>query len=300
MPFKPGESMDDSMTKLRNKPYQLFESFVNPTDDLGIKGLYRIFVFASLVIIIIFLIDVALTLYTYKNDEPSHGVFGDFFGGVANPFLTFLTFMGLLLTIVIQKAELRDSRVEMKRSADALGEQVLTFRKQSFEVTFLKMLEIHSSLTQSIDLVLSRTQKTITGTDCMERFHARLKTNYRKKFSGNGMPFDRETLQGMNELKSMYAEFWEPTRKNLHNWYENLTVILDYICSDANSLEPYTSMVSAQLSEYEKILMFYHICLHDNGRLKDLTLRSNFLKTLPTDLLLHKSHTGLLPTISFI
>lgn len=288
------------IARLWNRPFQWFESFVKPGEDLGVKGLYRIFVFALLVVLLIFLIDVVLTLSANKGGEPSHGVFGDFFGGVANPFLTFLTFMGLLLTIVVQKVELRDSREEMKRSADALGEQVVAFRKQGFEVTFLKMLEIHSALTQSIDLLIVKSNQTVTGTDCMARFHLRLKTLYRSKFKGNGMAFDGKTLQGMGELKAMYAEYWEPTRKNLHSWHESLSVILAYIASESSSTEPYLSMVSAQLSEYEKILVFYHVGLHDQTRLKKLVLELGFLKDLPADLLLDKSHMQLLPTTSFL
>jgi hypothetical protein len=34
------------------------------------------------------------------------GEWGDFFGGVLNPLLTFLTFMGLLITIILQQQEL--------------------------------------------------------------------------------------------------------------------------------------------------------------------------------------------------
>ncbi|MBB6153169.1 hypothetical protein HDC30_000363 [Pseudomonas sp. JAI115] len=288
------------LLKIWNKPYQWFESFVKPGDDLGVRGLYRIFVFALVVVLSIFIIDIGLTAYTYKSEEPNHGIFGDFFGGIANPFLTFLTFMGLLLTIVVQKVELRDSREEMRRSADALSEQVDAFRKQSFEVTFLKMLEIHSTLTQSIDLVLVKANKTVTGSDCMERFHSRLKTKYRGRFRDGGKEFYITTLEGFDELKLMYADFWDPTRKNLHSWHESLSVILGYIQSESNSVEPYLSMVSAQLSEYEKILVFYHVALHGESRLRALVLELGFLRNLPADLLLHRSHMNLVPTVSFL
>jgi hypothetical protein len=292
--------MRAKILQIWNKPYLWFESFVKPGEDLGVRGLYRIFVFALLVVLSLFIIDIGLTAYAYKANEPNHGVFGDFFGGVANPFLTFLTFMGLLLTIVVQKVELRDSREEMKRSADALSEQVDAFRKQSFEVTFLKMLEIHSVLTQSIDLVLVKAQKTVTGSDCMERFHSRLKTKYRGKFKDRGKEICTASLEDMDELRAMYADFWEPTRKNLHSWHESLSVILGYIQSESNSIEPYLSMVSAQLSEYEKILVFYHIALHGDSRLRILVLELGFLRNLPVDLLLHRSHMQLVPTSSFL
>ena len=81
------------------------------------------------------------------------GEWGDFFGGVLNPILTFLTFMGLLITIVIQQKELRESRRELKRSADALLEQVDNSRQQNFETTFFQMLATHNRIVDSIDLV---------------------------------------------------------------------------------------------------------------------------------------------------
>ena len=47
------------------------------------------------------------------------GALGDFFGGTLNPILTFLTFVGLLITIVLQQAELSEARKEFKKSANS-------------------------------------------------------------------------------------------------------------------------------------------------------------------------------------
>ncbi|GEP10257.1 hypothetical protein MGN01_21020 [Methylobacterium gnaphalii] len=41
------------------------------------------------------------------------GQVGDFFGGVLNPLLTFLTFIGVLATIFLQREELKETREEV-------------------------------------------------------------------------------------------------------------------------------------------------------------------------------------------
>lgn len=99
-------------------------------DDNNIKSnLFILFWFAIIFIGIIFLIGFSvlctqfvLDISTTKDIKiaETFGVFGDFLGGSLNPILTFFTFMGLLITIVIQQTELRESRLEFRRTADAL------------------------------------------------------------------------------------------------------------------------------------------------------------------------------------
>ena len=80
------------------------------------------------------------------------GQFGDFFGGVANPILTFLTFMGLIMTIIIQKKELILTRKEMRDSSNALRQQVVNQDKQRFEDTFFSLLDEHNRILSNITL----------------------------------------------------------------------------------------------------------------------------------------------------
>jgi uncharacterized protein YoxC len=64
------------------------------------------------------------------------GQWGDLFGGFVTPILTFLTFMGLLITITTQKKELKETREELKRSTEALLSQHDAINRQIFESTF--------------------------------------------------------------------------------------------------------------------------------------------------------------------
>jgi hypothetical protein len=70
-----------------------FDSIVNPESDEPSKALYRLLVTASAFVIGVF----GVNLYLY-NWYAQFGPWGDFIGGVLNLILTFMTFMGLLIT----------------------------------------------------------------------------------------------------------------------------------------------------------------------------------------------------------
>ncbi|MFT5700418.1 MAG: putative membrane protein [Desulforhopalus sp.] len=106
--------------KLQRKLYRWFVGIVGSSKDKTTRNLFTLFKLALVAILILLAVD----LLSIKFDNnASFGTFGDFFGGVLNPILTFLMFMGLLITIVIQQKELKLTRAESRRAADALAKQ---------------------------------------------------------------------------------------------------------------------------------------------------------------------------------
>jgi hypothetical protein len=98
------------------------------------------------------------------------GTFGDFIGGTLNPILSFLTFMGLLITIILQSKELEQTRQELQRSAEAQEKTEITLKiqtknleKQKFENTFFSLLNQHNELLKELNQIdINRTgNKTI-------------------------------------------------------------------------------------------------------------------------------------------
>jgi len=69
-----------------------------------------------------------------KDEFSKWGQFGDYFGGVLNPILSFLALIALLYTIVLQSKELALTREELRRSSKAHEEQSKTL-KSSYEQT---------------------------------------------------------------------------------------------------------------------------------------------------------------------
>lgn len=90
--------------------------------------------------------------YVVKSDIEiaKWGQFGDFFGGVLNPALSFTSLMALLFTIILQSRELSLSRTQLRKSADALKEQLTTQTKQRFENTFFSLLDQHNKILEKI------------------------------------------------------------------------------------------------------------------------------------------------------
>lgn len=105
------------------------------------------------------------TITPISNDSKSvtdiraeWGQLGDYFGGTLNPIFGFLSFIGLLLTLIIQvksleksSEELELSREELAKSSTALASQNKAIELQSFEQTFFSWLATYQSLLNSIE-----------------------------------------------------------------------------------------------------------------------------------------------------
>ncbi|MCG3665457.1 putative phage abortive infection protein [Aliarcobacter butzleri] len=121
------------------------------------KSLFYIFIIALCIIGSIFLIELILVVCFYDIDKL--GAFGDFFGGMINPLLTFCTFMALLMTIILQQKELSLTREELsetkqatKDSAQALREQSNSIKVQNFENTFFNMITLHNEIVKNLKI----------------------------------------------------------------------------------------------------------------------------------------------------
>ncbi|WAE53781.1 putative phage abortive infection protein [Stutzerimonas frequens] len=221
------------------------------------------------------------------------GEWGDFFGGVLNPILTFLTFMGLLITIVIQQTELRESRSELKRSADALLEQAKNARKQNFESTFFKMLDTHSGIIESIDLA-GINGNTTRGRDCFTTFYKRLQTKYNKRM----LMTDKD--KDLKALYSTYEEFWLEHQHELGHYFRFLYNIIRFIKESDLQDGLYIRLIRAQLSDQELLLIFYNCIASEHGeRFKPLVEEFALLDNMPTVRVLSDEHLSLIDRAAF-
>lgn len=74
------------------------------------------------------------------------GQLGDFFGGMLNPVLAFLSFLALIGTLLYQKKELKSSQEEVRLTRRAM-------EQQRFEQTFFSWLDTYRALLDSIEVV---------------------------------------------------------------------------------------------------------------------------------------------------
>lgn len=202
------------------------------------------------------------------------GQLGDFVGGVLNPSLTFLTFIGLLLTLRLQKKELVLTRNELERSADALENQLASLKNQSFENTFFRLLEFQNSIVNSIDLRYGT--EIIKGRDCFNLFYDRLKNEY-------------DQLGGPNKvdrLNEAYQAFWGKYQSELGHYYRFLYNFIRFLDQQSADDRLYIKLLRSQLSDQELLLLFYN-CLSPQGeKFKGYVEKYALLDNLPGERLL--------------
>ncbi len=95
------------------------------------------------------------------------GTFGDFFGGMLSPILTFVTFIALIATILIQLKELRMTRQEMVNAANAQEETAKSLQKQEqqqkvqqFDNTFFNLLD---KVSNEQDKIVAEAKAVVTS-----------------------------------------------------------------------------------------------------------------------------------------
>ncbi len=246
--------------KYHRKVYLKFLKTVGFTKDKTSRNLFRLFQFALYAIIFVFIINI------FSLGTSNFGEWGDFFGGVLNPILTFLTFMGLLITIVLQQTELKESRKEFSKSANALIEQSNSLVQQNFEATFFRLLDKFEN--QSVHLIRIYLE---------DEFKEKCETN--RDFRYKGFEYLRYEIYKYKE----YYQKDDPdctsedayyglsrggnTKILLEDYFKSFKFILDFIShSEIKNKGIYFKIFVSDLTNGEQVLMFYHILFEDYSK----------------------------------
>jgi hypothetical protein len=228
--------------------------------------------------------------YLHPEQYKELGAWGDFTGGLLNPILTFLTFVGVLITIVLQRIELALTRSEMSRSADALEAQDRSLARQRFEATFFEMMKLQNEIISGIDLIAADGSRETKGRDCFKIFYTRLTKIYRENLEKSKGRYSKEKV-----LELSYRIFWKQHQLELGHYFRFLFNFFRLI-SNSDSAEPYhAKLLRSQLSNQELLLQYYN-CLSKNGE-KFIEYAKQFaiFDNLPVVRLLDKQHASLLP-----
>jgi hypothetical protein len=204
------------------------------------------------------------------------GTFGDFFGGVLNPFLTFLTVLGLAVTIIMQRIGVGASRL------------------QRFETTFFNLLDLQNKIIEGLGFAPSilhdndemlylqrvlpelepKTQEFVKG---REVFAAVL-----KRIASVACSTRSRVAVYRDELQAQHNYVLGHYFRNLYQILRLVDRLEDEFIDDA-TIRTYTGIVRAQLSANELALLFYN-CLGqtvDKGEFKTLVVKYRLLEHLP-------------------
>ncbi|MGK5060972.1 putative phage abortive infection protein [Janthinobacterium sp. LB3P112] len=210
----------------------------------------------------------------------NYGTFGDFFGGVLNPILTFGTFIGLAITIIYQRISMRATRL------------------QAFETTLFNMLELHNQIVAQLrfnPISLETVAPAVPG-----------KLTFKIQPAGWTPPEMAEGRAVFNQIlealkvqakkrESSIVETYKDVLQDQHNYvlghyFRNLYQILRLIKRNQGPVlskfraQEYSAIVRSQLSAYELALLFLN-CQRNvadhNGKFKSLLVEFELLEHLP-------------------
>lgn len=245
--------------------------------------------FAILVIAVFTLMGAAAFIGLVSNwpgDTYSLGTLGDFLGGTLNPILTFLTFVGLLFTIVLQQRELHLAN-EAKIKADReLLEEKKERARQQFENTFFQMLTLHNTIVNSLDLRSdpiadgSTSHKEWHGRDCFARYYE----HFRKAYNS------AKRNRSANPIADGYDEFWRKDQKDLAHYFRFLYNIFRVTDGSDLASPVHIKLLRAQLSDFELLVLFYNGIGGRGRAFRKYIEKYALFDNLPEELLLEPSH----------
>ncbi len=228
----------------------IFLNIIGDTNKETSKNLFSLFKFAVYAVVLILFINI------FFNDTDKFGEWGDFFGGVLNPILTFLTFMGLLITIVLQQSELKQNREEFKGQKESL-------ENQEFDNKFFQMLNLLNNINDR--LVVNIKDKDLKGKDVFEyikdKLYHNINTQYTQHLHENSLHNQFKENIKHNSLYEDKFLYFQNEFNEFNNTYDttfkyffiNLYQILKYIdayCRNIKEAKEYTNMIRAQLTAY--------------------------------------------------
>jgi len=175
------------------------------------------------------------------DNQNTWGTFGDYVGGLLNPFFALIGLIAILYTVYLQSKELDESR---KQQAEA-----------AFENTFFQLLRMFSDVVSETQY-LSRDDRTFTGREG-------LRLLWELEFIGPEGILRRTSpkLSPDEQIITAYKNFYEIYRSMLGHYFRTLYHVISFI--DRSHISNYrktiyTNIVRAQLSSPELSLLFYN------------------------------------------
>jgi hypothetical protein len=241
------------------------------------------------------------------------GTFGDFFGGLINPILTFGTLVALAVTLLMQRTQLNDEK-------HRAGEAASVSNLQTFETTFFNLLSLHANTVSGLHFVsddIRLASETVVARPRSYRAdageHDESTTSGRAVFTDvvetmHEVPGRRDIGKFVNRKYAtpggVYKIIQERHNYALGHYFRNLYQVLafvdrysvrlrnDSIHEDYKARKRYTNILRAQLSAHELCLLFYNCDgeLVDNGAFRDLLIEWEVLEHIPLRYSYKKHH----------
>jgi Putative phage abortive infection protein len=239
----------------------------------------------------------------YKIEIGKYGELGDFVNGMSTPFISVAVFILLYRTYKSQKQELHDTKI-------LLSEQNETLTTQQFETTFFNLITLHHQIINNIDFDSSLDVEMydketdgeptiLKGRDCIRQFYYIFLSKYRDwESEKKRTPTERSTFKAKLErelISSAYSRFYSEHETDIGHYFRNLESVIKLVDkSKIIEKEFYFELISAQLSTYEILLLFYSCLWTDESTMRKFVVKYHLLRGIDHQSLIHMEHISLI------
>lgn len=181
----------------------------------------------------------------FSQEQEVWGQFGDYVGGLLNPTLSFCAFVGLLLTLRVQRID--SEKAELRHD------------KQEFDNRVFQMLSL---LHSSISSLKIHGSSTISATGIAFESHAAISYAWwalNKKFQGMNNSSHLIYQRATNVFVAWKKDYWQ----GFANYYEQVSVIIDYVDqnADGDNRKFAFHALRSQITLEERCILFYLVVL---------------------------------------
>ncbi|WP_191556435.1 putative phage abortive infection protein [Metabacillus idriensis] len=223
------------------------------------------------------------------------GPYGDFVAGTTVPFLTFISFLGIVITLKMQRDQLELQRIELQNSIKEMRdtrkefeEQNKTMASQRFENTFFQMVTLHNDIVESLHFGSNDEKR---GRNAFPSMYQSLKNNLLNKIR-NDQIF--RSYDELTQIQTVYETFYNYQEHQLGHYFRNLYRIVKFIDESERitfeDKKTYIGIVKAQLSSNELVFLFYNGLSNNGEKFRPLMIKYNLLDNLNKEKLLSESH----------
>jgi len=177
------------------------------------------------VIVTIVIIGLWFVTYYALKDKPStdRGTFGDMFGSI-NALFSGLALTGIILTILLQRKELKLQRKELIDTRQEFKTQNETLKIERFENTFFNLLNQHHQIVNAIDYryYKNKTMAWGGGPIRMDEEKEAVVINRRDVFLYRYNIMVAELKKTPRQYEDIYLKSYEAVQTDLGHYFRNL------------------------------------------------------------------------------
>lgn len=213
------------------------------------------------------------------------GVFGDSFGTL-NALFSGLAFSGVLITLLLQKKDLSETREQVAR--------------QQIESQFYSMLELQQEVVRNFDLQEGSNKSVISsGRDCFKIWVAGVRHYYEKFAVEQDLQLAQSqypaSLRHEDVVIHAYETLFEKHRSDLGVYFRSLYSVFRFVEGSKHvDSNQFALVIRSLLSDNELVLLFYN-CLSLRGeKFKKYVYRYALFDNLEKTLLIKPSDVNML------